>query len=183
MNQGLLIVLLTILLLLISCKAFNYCVLKELFVNKKQVREMMSDIYNTDIFGNKTQESFQQQEPVVKRECDANEMSVMRGEQINAQCSNAEGAEGFVNCDVLPPSIREETEECKEGFQNGELPCCTEELLVEGAQGGIHCNPNCEAFLGGFENHNVFKEAFLTVATNPPPTYLAYADSSGRLHA
>jgi len=176
MNQGLLIVLLTILLLLISCKAFNYCVLKELFVNKEQVKQMMKDIYNTDIFGNKTpktQETFQ-------RECSADELSVFTSAKIATECSNAEG---FVDCAALPPTIRKKTEECKEGFQNGELPCCTAELLVEGAQGGVHCNPNCEAFLEGFENHNVFKETFSTVATNPPPTFLAYADSSGKLHA
>ena len=171
MNQGLLIVLLTILLLLISCKAFNYCVLKELFVNKEKVREMMNDIYKTDIFGNKTQEGFQK-----KENCNADKMSVLSRDQINAECSNAEG---FVNCDALPPSVRANTEECKEEFQNGELPCCTAELLVEGAQGGVHCNPNCEAFLEGFENHSVFKEAFLTV----DPTYLAYAPTSGKLRS
>ena len=45
MNQGLLIVVLLLLVLLLSCKAFNYCVLRELFVNKETVTQMMDDIY------------------------------------------------------------------------------------------------------------------------------------------
>ena len=48
MNQGLLIIVLLLLVLLLSCKVFNYCVLKELFVNKENVIKMMDDIYGKD---------------------------------------------------------------------------------------------------------------------------------------
>ena len=50
MNQGLLIVVLLLLVLLLSCKAFNYCVLRELFVNKETVKQMMDDIYGVEPF-------------------------------------------------------------------------------------------------------------------------------------
>ena len=53
MNQGLLIIVLLLLVLLLSCKAFNYCILRELFVNKETVKQMMDDIYGVENFASK----------------------------------------------------------------------------------------------------------------------------------
>ena len=149
MNQGLLIVVLLLLVLLLSCKAFNYCVLRELFVNKETVKQMMDDIYGV-------RENF---EP-----CSEDRRKGMTLSSIAEICDDFVGEgpkrnqrrENFQGCE---PGVsgREELveagkcEELKETFR-----CCKDEddLL----KGGCQPQP-CE----GFVNYSPFKETFQDV--------------------
>ena len=106
MNQGLLIVLLTILILLLSCKVFNYCVLKELFVNREQVREMMNNVFHTtNLQGNCTQED-------LPKECSSDQLSMYSSAKIQLECSNAEVGESANCADPLLPSICKKIPKC-----------------------------------------------------------------------
>ena len=162
MKQGLLIIVLLLLVLLLSCKFFNYCVLKELFVNKEKVKLMMDDIY----------ESFLNE----KRKCTETEKSVMTSMKINKECSNPETFVGTYNehfkgrCDPDAHDIKELREAGKcpgtnppsEGF----IDCCTDKNSNDDIINGV-CVP-CE----GYENYCPFKETFEDVPTPDISKYL-----------
>tara|TARA_B100000700_G_scaffold281952_1_gene333081 strand:- start:7092 stop:7577 length:486 start_codon:yes stop_codon:yes gene_type:complete len=142
MNQGLLIIVLLLLVLLLSCKAFNYCVLKELFINKETVKKMMNDIYDV-------KEDF--------RICTEDEKRVMLSSTIAKECENFVGS----TCDPTKLSVEERKELVEAGkcpsletFQNR---CCKDENdLLRG--GCIPCD--------GFENYSPFKETFQGISVN-----------------
>jgi hypothetical protein len=170
MNQGLLIVVLLLLVLLLSCKAFNYCVLRELFVNKETVKQMMDDIYDV-------RENF---EP-----CSDDRKKGMTSSSIAEICDdfvgkapkrnqNRENFEGYCN-DSDPEVMRIRCydegkcsgENCPpqvlENFQDLP-PCCSPDEIRNGKRVGYDCSAVCE----GFVKYSPFKEKFLNVPTAPP---------------
>ena len=199
MNQGLLIIVLLLLVLLLSCKVFNYCVLKELFVNKENVIKMMDDIYGKENF----------------RVCTEDEKRVMLSSTIADECDNFVGTapkkvehfksycdslsesekqalieQGKLHCptpetfqDALPAcsSLHEASREsakksgeCREGFYVPDR-CCSPEEILGGAKVGFDCSSVCE----GFENECPFKESFATIDL-PTVSTDAYRPASGK---
>ena len=196
MNQGLFIVVLVLLILLISCKAFNYCVLKELFVNKKMVKDMMDDIYgaNRQVNVGENVEDF--------RVCSDTEKKLMTSARIREECDNPENFRNYCaslsshereemvkqgkcepveyfqdlpKCSEIHESARKEVRRnkgCVEGF----VPniCCTTEMLLQGAEIGKDCKEPCS----GFVNYDPFKEEFQP--TIPPVNVAQLRDTKRR---
>ena len=166
MNQGLLIVVLLLLVLLLSCKAFNYCVLRELFVNKETVKQMMDDIYDV-------RENF-----ASKEECDLKK-DFMTEAWYEAECKNDnfvgeapkrnQNRNRFQGCDVGVADREELVKAGKcppqvlENFQDLP-PCCSPDEIRNGKRVGYDCSAVCE----GFVKYSPFKEKFLNVPTAPP---------------
>ena len=145
MKQRLLVIVLLLLLLLVSCKAFNYCILKELFVSKETVQKMMDDIYG-------------KHEPVESfRVCSETEKRLMTSSRIAEECDTEETFQNFPKCSEIHKSAREqvrETGQCVEGFAPD--ICCTTQMILEGAEIGKDCKEPC----AGFVDYSPFKESF-----------------------
>lgn len=175
MNQGLLIVVLLLLVLLLSCKAFNYCVLRELFVNKETVRQMMNDIYGVrEHFDHgvdvdcDTENTVRGSDWLKKHGCPVENYKNIDNFQdvVMSDCqrryleSKSENEKAEIIADGCPQVVKP-TEPVAEGFR-----CCTEKELIDNV-GGCELPP-CD----GFVNYSPFKETYEGVPTMDPKDFM-----------
>lgn len=139
-NKILLVIILVLLLVLISRKF--YTGLKEKFLSKEEVHEMMDDIYGKENF----------------RVCTQTEKQQMTNAQIAFQCDDEK--EGFknINCDnpFDPTFIQLDKATRKEVCSNtleGKLPCCNNEKRIK----RIPCVDECEE---PFAEYSTINKAF-----------------------
>jgi len=159
MNQGLLIVVLLLLVLLFSCKAFNYCVLRELFVNKETVKQMMNDIYGVrEHFDCVDEVNCEAERPIRTTDwlrehgCPVENFQNIENFRVMSECekryhgSKSESEKARIIADGGCPELN-----INEGFR-----CCKDEddLISGGCQ-----PPMCD----GFENYSPFVETYMNI--------------------
>ena len=173
MNQGLLIVVLLLLVLLLSCKAFNYCVLRELFQNKEIVRQMMDDIYGVrehfdhgvEVDDCETESQGRTSAWLIKHGCPVeNYKNIDNFEGDMSDCqrryieSKSESEKAAIIADGCPEVAVPTTEPAATPVTEGFRCCENEDELIEGG---------CQ-MCDGFVNYSPFKETFADVTTLAP---------------